>query len=83
MTLSCVFYMFQTLRQEKRVKSMGALVPGVNQTVLLLGGGECGRLQLIIQLWKIINTLLHLSGFTHLFGMSLSKMYLFDNHFVI
>ncbi|KAK5918155.1 hypothetical protein CgunFtcFv8_002942 [Champsocephalus gunnari] len=29
----------KTLRQEKRVKSMGALVPGVNQTVLLLGGG--------------------------------------------
>ncbi|KAK5887690.1 hypothetical protein CesoFtcFv8_016274 [Champsocephalus esox] len=29
----------KTLRQEKRVKSMGALIPGVNQTVLLLGGG--------------------------------------------
>ncbi|KAK5858742.1 hypothetical protein PBY51_002859 [Eleginops maclovinus] len=29
----------KTLRQEKRVKSMGALVPGVNHTVLLLGGG--------------------------------------------
>ncbi|KAM9348867.1 apoptosis-inducing factor 3-like [Symphorus nematophorus] len=29
----------KTLRQEKRIKRMGAAVPGVNHTVLLLGGG--------------------------------------------
>ncbi|XP_060942389.1 apoptosis-inducing factor 3-like [Limanda limanda] len=29
----------KTLRQEKRLKSMGAAVPGVTHTVLLLGGG--------------------------------------------
>ncbi|XP_044079085.1 apoptosis-inducing factor 3 [Siniperca chuatsi] len=29
----------KTLRQEKRVKSMGTAVPGVTHTVLLLGGG--------------------------------------------
>lgn len=34
----------QTHRQEKRVKSMGAAVPGVTHTILLLGGGECGPL---------------------------------------
>lgn len=31
----------QTLRQEKRIKSMGTAVPGFTHTVLLLGGGEC------------------------------------------
>lgn len=36
--------MIQTLRQEKRIKSMGAAVPGVTHTILLLGGGECGPL---------------------------------------
>ncbi|KAG7237391.1 hypothetical protein INR49_032436 [Caranx melampygus] len=29
----------KTLRQEKRIKNMGAAVPGVTHTVLLLGGG--------------------------------------------
>ncbi|XP_044226593.1 apoptosis-inducing factor 3-like [Thunnus albacares] len=29
----------RTLRQEKRIKNMGAAVPGVTHTVLLLGGG--------------------------------------------
>uniref|UniRef100_A0A8D3BC29 Apoptosis inducing factor mitochondria associated 5 n=1 Tax=Scophthalmus maximus TaxID=52904 RepID=A0A8D3BC29_SCOMX len=29
----------QTLSQEKRIKSMGAAVPGVTHTILLLGGG--------------------------------------------
>lgn len=40
----CVFYMIQTLSEEKRVKRMGAAVPGVTHTILLLGGGECGPL---------------------------------------
>lgn len=39
-----VLYVIQTLRQAKRLKSMGAAVPGVTHTVLLLGGGECGPL---------------------------------------
>ncbi|XP_051258027.1 apoptosis-inducing factor 3 [Dicentrarchus labrax] len=29
----------KTLRQQKRIKSMGAAVPGVDHTILLLGGG--------------------------------------------
>lgn len=37
------FFMIQTLRQEKRVKNMGAATPGDTRTVLLLGGGECGN----------------------------------------
>ena len=40
-----VFYLrFQTLRQEKRIKNMGAAQPGFTHTVLLLGGGECEQL---------------------------------------
>lgn len=39
-----VFCMVQTLKQEKRVKRMGAAVAGVTHTVLLLGGGESGPL---------------------------------------
>lgn len=38
----CVLCMIQTLGQEKRIKSMGGAVPGVTQTILLLGGGGCG-----------------------------------------
>lgn len=41
----CVLHVIQTLRQEKRIKSMGAALPGGTHTVLLLGGGECGPLR--------------------------------------
>uniref|UniRef100_A0A3Q0STN6 Apoptosis inducing factor mitochondria associated 5 n=1 Tax=Amphilophus citrinellus TaxID=61819 RepID=A0A3Q0STN6_AMPCI len=34
-----VLSMIQTLRQEKRIKSMSAAIPGVTHTILLLGGG--------------------------------------------
>lgn len=37
----CVLRVNQTLKQEKRIKSMGTAVPGFTHTVLLLGGGEC------------------------------------------
>lgn len=42
----CVFFMIQTLRQEKRIKNMGVATPGDTRTVLLLGGGECRNLKM-------------------------------------
>lgn len=42
-----VLYMAQTLRQEKRMKSMGTAVPGLTHTILLLGGGECEPLHCV------------------------------------
>lgn len=33
--------LIQTLQQEKRIKTMGAAVPGFTHTVVLLGGGKC------------------------------------------
>lgn len=40
--------MIQTIRQEKRLKSMGAAVPGVTHTIVLLGGGECELLHMCV-----------------------------------